>query len=65
MEPGMFSDLFPRTRLPDQTKAAEWMARAAQQDYPDALLRLGDYHEQGAGVKQDMVGRIPELQTCC
>ncbi|MBP8168320.1 MAG: SEL1-like repeat protein [Azonexus sp.] len=53
MEPGMFSDLFPRTRLPDQTKAAEWMARAAQQDYPDALLRLGDYHEQGAGVKQD------------
>jgi len=35
----------------DYDKARGWYEKAAAQDYPDALLQLGQIYEQGLGVK--------------
>lgn len=39
--------------LKDKKEAAEWLSKAAEQGYPEALYRLGVCYYNGDGVKQD------------
>jgi TPR repeat protein len=46
--------------LGDHEAAADWLARAADQGHPLALLCLGHAHRSGHGVEQDE----PAAQAC-
>jgi TPR repeat protein len=39
----------------DEKEAVRWFQKAADQEYPPALHRLGNCYLQGAGVDRDIV----------